>query len=170
MPTYTPAGAAAVLDVHPNTVRAWTREYAAVLSPSANGRPRLLTQRDVAVLQLVSQLRTQGLTTPDVLARLRDVPDEDVQLPYIDADTNATLPAVPASNVPTAPAVAVADMASVLRELASIVDTRTATVTQDVRQLDERLRRLESRRTLWFGVAVGLILGVLLAAAVLVRL
>lgn len=169
MPTYTPAGAAAVLDVHPNTVRAWTREYAAMLSPSANGRPRLLTQRDVAVLQLVSQLRTQGLTTPDVLTRLRDVPDEDIQQPYIDA-TDATMPAVPASSVPTAPAVAVADMASVLRELASVVDTRTATVTQDVRLLDERLRRLESRRTLWLGVAVGLILGVLVAAAVFVRL
>lgn len=140
-----------------------------MLSPSANGRPRLLTQRDVAVLQLVSQLRTQGLTTPDVLTRLRDVPDEDIQQPYIDA-TDATMPAVPASSVPTAPAVAVADMASVLRELASVVDTRTATVTQDVRLLDERLRRLESRRTLWLGVAVGLILGVLVAAAVFVRL
>jgi DNA-binding transcriptional MerR regulator len=165
--TFTPAQAAAVLDVHSNTVRLWTREYADVLSASARGRPRLLTPRDVALLQVVKQLRAEEKLAPDaILERLRQLPDTDVQQPSIDVTTDVTVPAVDS----TAPATL--DVASALRDILAHMDTQTADVRRDVRQLDERLRSLESRRTLWIGFAVGAITTLLLAlmlAAVLLR-
>ena len=89
--TQTPAQVAALLGVHPNTVRAWCGEFADVLSDSARSRPRLLSPSDVAVLQLVAQLRAEGLTYSEVLQRLRETPRADIAQPYIDA-----APAVPA--------------------------------------------------------------------------
>lgn len=164
--TSTPAQAAAILNVHSNTVRAWTREYADVLSDSACGRPRLLTPRDVALLQVVAQLRADGLTADTILQRLREVPDTDIQQPYIDV----TAPTV--EDVTTEPTVSSAlDVSIVLRDIAGLMDTRTSKITQDVRQLDERVRQLESRRTLWVGIAIGLVLGLMLTSAfVLLRL
>lgn len=169
--TYTPATAAVVLGVHANTVRAWTREYADVLSDSAQGRPRILTPRDVALLQHVAQLRADGLTQDAIIARLRDVPDADIQQPYIEATASSATP----TETPTVPASPTADVTLVLREFSSLLDTRTADVTSDVRQLDARLRRLETRNTaqrgvllgVLLGVAVGIVFGVLLAVLAL---
>lgn len=166
--TFTPAQAAAILNVHANTVRAWTREYADVLSDSARGRPRLLTPRDVALMQIVVQLRAEGVAPDVVLGRLREVPDNSLQQPYIDV----TAPAVEDSTAPTLPtAPATIDASLVLRDIASLVDARTSQMTQDVRKLDERVRQLESRRTLWVGVAIGLVLGLMVASGfILLRL
>lgn len=169
----TPSQAAKLLGVHVNTVRLWTGEYADVLSESARRRPRLLTVHDVAVLQLVHSLRAEGLSRSAVLERLRQTPTADIQQPYIDAVQ--ALPAE-ATETPTAPTMAQlvpVDVSALMTDLAVLVDSR-ATVTQEaIARVDERLRRLETQRTLWIGVAVGLVaglvLGVILAAVLLWR-
>ena len=166
----TPAQAARLLGVHVNTIRLWTGEYADVLSESARSRPRLLQPRDVALLQLVHSLRAEGLPRSAVLERLRQTPTADIQQPYIDAAPVAT-------ETPTAPPVAQLvpiDVSAVLVDLAALVDSRTTAVQEDVKRVDERLRRLETQRSVWLGVAVGvavgLVLGVILAAVLLLRL
>lgn len=172
--TYTPAQVAVLLNVHPNTVRSWTRDYADVLSPSARSRPRLLTPRDVAILQLVAQWRTAGLPPDAVLSRLRTVPDTDVAQPYIDATVTPTMAADASSSTPDVPAVpvtATVDASLLLRELTTVLDARSAQYNDTLRQLDARLRTIESRRTytlvLVVGVSVGLIVGLLLALLLL---
>ena len=167
--TQTPAQVAALLGVHPNTVRAWCGEFADVLSDSARSRPRLLSPSDVAVLQLVAQLRAEGLTYSEVLQRLRETPRADIAQPYIDA-----APAVPAqptetpTDSPTAP-LAPLDVSAMLTAL---VDSRTEAQAETLRSVDARLQRLEAQRLLWIGAAVGLVAGLVLgviAAAVLLR-
>lgn len=153
-----PAQAAVIIGVHSNTIRSWTREYGDVLSDSSRGRPRLLTPRDVALLQLVTHLRAEGLAPDIVLERLRQVPDTAIQQPYIDI----TAPTVEDSTLPTAPATV--DTSIFLREIAALVDTRTS-------KLDARLRVLESRRDLWLGILIGLFLGLVIACGfILLRL
>lgn len=82
---YTPAQAAQLLSVHPNTVRQWCSQFADVLSESATARPRLLRESDIATLQIAAQLRSEGMAVADVLLRLRQVPIADRQSPTIDA-------------------------------------------------------------------------------------
>ena len=169
----TPSQAAKLLGVHVNTIRLWTGEYADVLSESARSRPRLLQPQDVAVLQLVHSLRAEGLSRSAVLERLRQTPTADIQQPYIDA-----VPALPAEATasPTetlqAPPVAL-DVSALMTDLAVLVDSRATATQETVSRIDERLRRLETQRTLWLGVAVGLVaglvLGVILAAVLLLR-
>ena len=169
----TPAQAARLLGVHANSVRSWCDEYADVLSESARSRPRLLTPSDVAVLQLVHSLRAEGLPRSAVLERLKQTPVADRTAPYIDA-----VPALPAeaTETPVAPPVAQlvpVDVSALMTDLAVLVDSRATATQETVSRIDERLRRPEAQRTLWIGVAVGLVLGValgiILAAVLLLR-
>lgn len=173
MPTeaLTPAQVAKLLDVHANTIRQWTSEYSEVLSTSAQARPRLLLPSDAAVLQLVQQLRAEGIAPSDVLERLRQTPASDRTAPYVDA-----APAVPAqaTETPTAPPVtslAPVDVSAVLLDVATLVDTRLTATQEDIRRLDARVARTETQRLLWTGVAIGvalgLVLGVILATVLL---
>lgn len=171
--TQTPSQVAALLGVHPNSVRSWCDEYGAMLSESARSRPRLLQPQDVAVLQLVHSLRSEGLSRSAVLERLRQTPTADIQQPYIDAVQ--ALPAV-ATETPVAPPAAQlvpVDVSALMTDLAVLVDSRATATQETVSRIDERLRRLETQRTLWLGVAVGLVaglvLGVILAAVLLWR-
>lgn len=151
-----------MLGVHVNTIRLWTGEYADVLSESARRRPRLLTVHDVAVLQLVHSLRAEGLPASAVLERLRQTPTADIAQPYIDAAPVAT---VAPTETPTAPTVAQlvpVDVSAVLVDLATLVDSRTTATQEAIARVDERLRKIETQRSVWLGVAVGLVLGVAL--------
>jgi DNA-binding transcriptional MerR regulator len=159
--------------VHVNTIRLWTGEYADMLSDSARSRPRLLQPRDVAVLQLVHSLRAEGLPRSAVLERLRQTPTADIQQPWLDAAPAVT----EATETPVAPPVAQlvpVDVSAVLVDLAALVDSRATATQEAVSRVDERLRRLETQRSVWLGVAVGvavgLVLGVILAAVLLLRL
>ena len=125
------------------------------------------------MLQLVHSLRAEGLSRSDVLERLRQTPTADIQQPWLDA-----APAVPAvaTETPVAPPVAQlvpVDVSALMTDLAVLVDSRATATQETVSRIDERLRRLETQRTLWIGVAVGLVaglvLGVILAAALLLR-
>lgn len=159
---FTPAQAATMLNVHANTVRAWTREYSDVLSDSANGRPRLLTRRDLAIMQIIVSLRADGLAPNVVLERLRQLPETDTRQPYIEAYTEPTLPNVAPATV---------DTSIVLRDITALVDTRTSKLAQEMRQMDTRLRQLETRRTLAIGILIGFTLGLMIASGfILLRL
>lgn len=170
--TYTPSQAAQLLGTHVNTVRQWVDAYADVLSDGARSRPRLLSPGDVAVLQLVQTLRADGLPRSEVLQRLRQTPRADIAQPYIDA-----APATPTdgpTETPTAPAAQLVpvDVSAVLVDIAALVDSRTTAAQEDVKRIDERLRTLEAQRSVWLGVAVGLLAGLVLGvivAAVLLR-
>lgn len=158
--------------MHANSVRSWCDEYADVLSASASARPRLLRASDVAVLQLVAQLRSEGLSRSAVLERLQQMPVADRTAPYIDA---APVPAE-ATETPVAPPAAQlvpVDVSALMTDLAVLVDSRATATQEDVRRMDARLQRLERQRSVWLGVAVGLVagvaLGVILAAVLLWR-
>lgn len=170
---YTPSQAAQLLGVHVNTVRSWCGEYAAVLSDGARSRPRLLSPGDVAVLQLVQQLRAENLPRSEVLQRLRQTPTADLQQPWLDAaPAVAVQPTGAPTETPTAPLAPPLDVSAVLVDIAALVDSRTTATQEDVRRIDERLRTLEAQRLLWIGAAVGLLAGLALgviAAAVLLR-
>jgi DNA-binding transcriptional MerR regulator len=174
--TYTPSQAAQLLGVHVNTVRSWCNEYADVLSDGARSRPRLLSPSDVAVLQLVQQLRAENLPRSEVLQRLRQTPTADLQQPWLDAaPAVAVQPTDSPTETPTAPLVPL-DVSAVLVDIAALVDRRTTGTQEAIQRLDERtdarLRTLEAQRSVWLGVAVGLLAGLALgviAAAVLLR-
>lgn len=158
--------------MHANSVRSWCDEYGAMLSDSARARPRLLRASDLAVLQLVHSLRSEGLSRSAVLERLQQMPVADRTAPYIDAAPAVT----EATETPVAPPVAQlvpVDVSAVLVDLAALVDSRTTATQEAVSRVDERLRRLETQRSVWLGVAVGvaigLVLGVILAAVLLWR-
>ena len=168
---YTPAQAAQLLSVHPNTVRQWCSQFADVLSESATARPRLLRESDIAVLQIAAQLRSEGISVADVLLRLQQLPVADRQSPTIDA----TATHVDATTAPTNDAVMLpaTDIGAILTDLAVMVDGRVTQVDERLRSVDERLSRVESQRSMWFGVAIGVALGVALGviiAAILLRL
>ena len=120
----------------------------------------------MAVLQLVQQLRAENLPRSEVLQRLRQTPTADLQQPWLDAAP--TQPTDSPTETPTAP-LAPLDVSAMLT---AIVDSRTEAQAETLRSVDARLQRLEAQRTLWVGVAVGLVAGLVLgviAAAVLLR-
>ena len=175
--TYTPSQAAQLLGVHVNTVRSWCTEYADVLSDGARSRPRLLSASDLAVLQLVQTLRAENLPRSEVLQRLRETPTADRQQPWLDvAPAVAVQPTDSPTETPTAQLVPL-DVSAVLVDIATLVDRRATATQEAIQRLDERtserLRRLETQRSVWLGVVVGLLvglaLGVILAAVLLLR-
>lgn len=64
----------ALYGVTPQTVGMWSSEFAQFLSPTANPghkKKRLFTYDDMAVLDLVAQMRDQGATTDEIHASLK---------------------------------------------------------------------------------------------------
>ena len=169
---YTPAQAAQLLSVHANTIRKWVEDFGDVLSPDATGRPRLLRDSDIAVLQIASQLRSEGISVADVLSRLREIPVADRQSPTIDA-TPAHVDATTQPTEDSTQLPAPVDVSALLTDLAVVVDGRVSAVQEDVRRVDERLTQIEKQRSVWTGVAIGIAIGVVLGvivAAILMRL
>lgn len=80
----TPAQVAKIANVHPNTVRKYSRDYAEFLSENARGDdgPRLYNEEDVEVIRAIAALRNSGMPPAEVTRRLRakDVP------PVVDAE------------------------------------------------------------------------------------
>lgn len=70
---YTPAQAATRANVHGNTIRNWSREYAAFLSPSARGEhgPRLYDDADPSVLCAIAALRKSGVPANEIPSHLQ---------------------------------------------------------------------------------------------------
>lgn len=182
---YTPAAAAAVVGVHPNSIRDWCKQYASNLSEGANppaGQPRQLSPVDVARLQLVAQWRQDGHSPENVAERLGQLAENDPPQPYIPgqpAQESPTAPQIsdrssPTSDAPIAPhsPASTVDVGAIMHDLAVLVDNRHDRTVERLTAIDERLTSIERRRHGLVMLAVGLGLGVLVTAVavLLVRL
>lgn len=77
--TYTVKEVGEAVGVSASSIRAWCAEFRDNLSPGAtpaNGQTRQFTAADVATLQQVRQLRSQGLTYDQIISRLAMDPDD----------------------------------------------------------------------------------------------
>jgi DNA-binding transcriptional MerR regulator len=82
-----------MLDVHPNTVRQWAKEFAPWLSAGANpsrGVHRAYTSDDIAVIRHIADMsRVQNMPWPAIAAALAQMPAEDLRAPIVEAPQNA---------------------------------------------------------------------------------
>lgn len=81
----TPSQVAKRANVSAQTIRNYSADYAALLSPSANGSsgPRLYSERDIEMLCAIAALRKSGVPAGEVAARL-----QSENAPVIDAVAN----------------------------------------------------------------------------------
>lgn len=162
--TYSPSEAAALLGVHANSVRLWTTEFAPVLSAGAQARPRVLTSGDVAALQVIRDLRRQGVPTPEIVARILQTPAAELQRPAVEH------PAAPTSP-PEGAGGAIIPFAVAQVYQGQLDDARARLLALEQRQgdTDQRTAALERRRDwlilLLAVLVVGLALGILLGLA-----
>jgi DNA-binding transcriptional MerR regulator len=101
--TYNPDQAAPVVDVSASTIRNWCRSYAGLLSDGANpktSKERRLTQKDLATLQAVKQLRDSGKSQTEILEVLQAAASRN-NTPTLTIDVPATVPPAP-QNAPEA--------------------------------------------------------------------
>ena len=83
---YQPSEVAAMLGVHPSTLRAWMPNYtgddAKFLSEYANRGRRQFTARDVAVLKVIKQQLDENATHDEIVAKLpalvEGIPEDDL--------------------------------------------------------------------------------------------
>ena len=91
--TYTPSDVAKMLDVHPNTVRQWAKEFAPWLSAGANpprGVHRAYTSDDIAVIRHIADMsRAQNMPWPAIAAALAQMPAADLRAPIVETQQNA---------------------------------------------------------------------------------
>ena len=91
--TYIPSDVAKMLDVHPNTIRQWAKEFAPFLSAGANpprGVHRAYTSDDIAVIRHIADMsRAQNMPWPAIAAALAQMPAEDLRAPIVEAQQNA---------------------------------------------------------------------------------
>ena len=92
--TYTPSDVAKMLDVHPNTVRQWAKEFAPWLSAGANpprGVHRAYTSDDIAVIRHIADMsRAQNMPWPAIAAALAQMPAADLRAPIVETQQDAT--------------------------------------------------------------------------------
>lgn len=171
---YTPATAAPVVGVHPNTIRLWAKEYGPALSDGAQTKPLKFSPADVATFQAIKDLRSAGVESTDILQRLAQVPKEELQHPYIDTPENNAQEAPDddtRSNTSTDTAIAQHSPTSTV----SLPVNVTELIVSRLDNVSDRLSTLEARKTAvqWFalGAVAGgaLIVAGLLLAWLLLR-
>lgn len=83
---HTPKAASTLVGVSVSSLRNYCATFKDFLSAEAtppSGVERRLSDRDVAILQRVAELRSQGMTTDDIKAALQTEDTTDLQ-PYVD--------------------------------------------------------------------------------------
>ena len=84
---YTPTEAASVIGISPNSLRNWCASFKDHLSEGATpapGNDRILTDRDVSLLQRVKELRAEHRSYDYIKTELATMPVETELAPYID--------------------------------------------------------------------------------------
>lgn len=157
MPTkaYTPSEAAALIKISPSSLRNWCGQFRKFLSAGATPEPggeRILTGRDVAVLQFVKERRDQHRGYDQIIAELEASPPTEDTI-YI--DTTAT----PVTESPQQPASALRPVTGTDIAL-QVVAAMTAQRDDLQRQIDA-LGSVQADRLTWF--AYGLLAGLMLA-------
>lgn len=153
MPTkaYTPSEAAALIAVSPSTLRNWCGQFRQFLSAGATPEPgaeRILTDRDVVILQRVKELRDHHVSYDQIAKELDTAPPTDDTI-YIDSAVSEPLQEpVNALQPVTTPDIA-------LQVLAAITANR-----DDLQRQIDNLGSTQADRLRWFvyGVAVGVLL------------
>lgn len=67
---------AKLIDVHPDTVRRWCKEYQQFMSPTATpqkGKARVFTAHDAAILSFIATSRESNLAPDEIRSRLQDL-------------------------------------------------------------------------------------------------
>lgn len=160
---YTPTEAATVIGISPNSLRNWCASFKDHLSEGATPAPgtdRILTDRDIGILQRVKELRAEHRTYDYIKTELATMPPGEAIEPYI--DVQATVKPVEAPQLPTAPTL----HADVLMALQSLADERFSQLQQRVTDMETG----QSDRLQWFmfGIVAGILLVGVVAAIVLV--
>ena len=177
---FSPKAAAVIVGCGGSTIRTWSREYAEFLSPGANpgdGSARLFSEADLAVLQLVRDIRQrEALTTAQVVERLRQVPVGTLQKPYIDpsgvAAVSSVVAAAEAATGLDSPQAA--QLPAVRGDPVTLLDSRLATILEAQAALATDVAALRRERSgvilVVAGVGAGVIVGLLLALLIVALL
>lgn len=164
MPTerfYRPTEAAAIVQISPSTLHMWCATFSQFLSPSANpgaGAERLLSPRDIAILQRVKKLRDANTAYAAISEMLRSGDIGDLQ-PYIDAQPLQPEAITEAPIAPQFSPQAIELYTTMLQTNASI-QARLDNLQQ---QIDSQQSASAGRVTLFVvGVLIGLLIAVLI--------
>lgn len=169
MPTerfYRPTEAAAIVQISPSSLRVWCGTFSQFLSPSANpgaGSERLLTSKDIAILQRVKELRDTGATYAAISETLRNE-DTGALQPHIDLQPTVTVIEAPEAHLeaPTAPQPApqAIELYTAMLQTNAAIQTRLDNLQQ---QIDNQQRAGAGRVTLFLiGLLIGLLISVLI--------
>lgn len=150
--TYNPSRAAKQIGIPGSTLRLWAKTYAEFLTPGANpptGEERRFTVADVETLKAVAQLRNNSMLPPDIAQRLRN---NIAGSPQDAPQSILTAVDVPAqANTPH-------DQIQAFLQRTDIDDR--------LRDVDRRLERVESQRSMVLIAAAAFIAGVVLVAVI----
>jgi DNA-binding transcriptional MerR regulator len=144
-----PHEAAALIGIHPNTIRAWSAgDFKAYLSHGAQGgegRSRDLTELDVKILAYVNMLKESGKPLDEIHITLGQLQNDDwLDLPPLPNGSNMMpMPVVPAASLDTA---IQAERRALLREIASLQE-RLAHVEEQLSD-EQKARREDNERFL----------------------
>lgn len=143
---YTPAQIAQRANVHPNSIRNWSRDYADFLSAGARGDngPRLFDDADLSILCAVAALRKSGVAAADVPAHLRTIS-------VVDSLQTPTQIAPPAPQEGQGNAVGIQLVYSSLQSRMEAIERRMVAREQ---------------RAYWWVLGTGIWIGVVLMAAI----
>lgn len=169
MPTerlYRPTEAAALVQISPSSLRVWCSTFSEFLSTSANpgaGSERVLSPRDIAILQRVKELRDNNTAYAAISETLRNEDIGELQ-PHIDLQPTITVLEAPeahleAPTAPQQPTQAIELYTAMLQTTASI----QARLDNMQQQIDNQQRAGAGRVTLFVvGVLIGLLVAVLI--------
>lgn len=133
------------INVHENTVRNWTDEYRAYMSPGALGAKRKFSEADLRILATVADMREKGITPADIAAalgegkRIAELPPEPSPA---EEQARQEVRLVPLANVERA----LNEVVRLETELAKITQERDIAIERrdrDVTTYNERINALE---------------------------
>jgi DNA-binding transcriptional MerR regulator len=123
---------ATLFDLNPATLRKWCLEFAAYLSPTASpgeGRHRLYTNDDLAVISLVKQMKSEGALYEDIHVALA-------------AGERGALPDLPSHDlIDVAASESGLALLNQFRQLSDRVERLEKQITHQQSDENERLRR-----------------------------
>ena len=177
---FSPKAAAAAAGIGGSTIRVWARDYGEFLSAGANpaaGEARTFTEADIAVLQVIRDIRQrEALTTIQVVERLRQVAPADLQKPYIAPSVaSVSSPIVAASEPATGlDSPQAAQLPALRGDPVTMFDSRLTTILEAQAALSKDVAALRRERSgvilVAAGVGAGVIVGLLLALLVVALL
>lgn len=150
---YTPTEAASIIGISPNSLRNWCATFKEHLSEGATPAPgtdRILTDKDIGILQRVKEMRAEHRTYDYIKNELATLPAETELAPYIDVQATATLPE------PLQPPTVATMPSDVLQALQSLADGRHDALVARIEAMEAQRR--DNLQWFVFGIVTGVIL------------